>query len=113
MHRDHVSETPPNFDVLASTVLTPNQGMVRFLEDPFSNNDPPSSTPPSLPKIQIFTLQGHPEFTESACFSLLEERASTGVIDSDTAQDAERRRSLKTDGVDVVGKVIWEIILQQ
>lgn len=110
MHRDHVSKTPPNFAVLASTVLTPNQGMVRFLEDPLSNND---STPPALPKIQILTLQGHPEFTESACFSLLEQRASTGVIDSDTAQDAERRRSVKTDGVDLVGKVMWKIILQR
>ena len=107
MHRDHVSKTPPNFSILASTVLTPNQGMVRFLP-----NDVASSTPTSFPKVQILTLQGHPEFTDSVTFSLLEQRASSGIIDTATAQDAKRRRQLKTNGVDVVGKTIWEIILQ-
>lgn len=110
MHRDHVSKTPPNFELLASTALTPNQGMVRFL--PTASPDDITSTPAPLPKIQILTVQGHPEFTESVCFAILEQRASAGVIGAETAQDAERRRQLKTDGVDVVGKAVWEVILQ-
>lgn len=113
MHRDHVSKIPPNFHLLASTALTPNQGMVRFLPDTSSNNDPLTTAPISVPNIQILTLQGHPEFTDSICFSILEQRASAGVIDTAISQDAERRRPLKTDGVDIVGKIIWQVILQQ
>jgi len=112
MHRDHVSKAPPNFDLLGSTALTPNQGMVRFLPVTSPNDDTRSSTPAPLPKIQILSVQGHPEFTELICFSVLEQRASAGVIDAATAEDAERRRPLKIDGVDIVGKVVWDVILQ-
>lgn len=80
--------------------------MVRFLPVPNS-----SSSSSLVGSIQILTLQGHPEFDEPIVSAIIEQRSSSGVIDIATARDAEKRRFLKTDGVDVVGKTIWEFIL--
>jgi len=65
-----------------------------------------------LPPIHIFTIQGHPEFTESIITAVVEQRAASGVIDAEAAAGAEKRRFMKTDGVDVVGKTIWDIMLE-
>jgi len=82
--------------------------MVRFA--PGSPNPPFNSK--SLPPIHIFTIQGHPEFTESIITAVVEQRAASGVIDAEAAAGAEKRRFMKTDGVDVVGKTIWDIMLE-
>lgn len=103
MHRDHVPDVPDTFHLLASTPLTPNQGMVRFV--------PASSNPSLVGSAQILTLQGHPEFTEPIISAIIEQRTSSGAIDTATVQESEKRRFLKTDGVDVVGKTIWQVIL--
>jgi len=116
MHRDHVSKAPPNVEILASSALTPNQGMVRFLHPSIPIEDSPwnsESSTPTNSDIQILTLQGHPEFTESVVSCIVEQRSATGVIDAATAQDAEQRRWVKTDGVDIVGRLVWAAILQR
>lgn len=82
--------------------------MVKFLENPPLDD----KTSSNLPPIQIITVQGHPEFTESVVSAIIEQRAASGVIDSEAAQDAEKRRYWKTDGIDVFGQILWDVILQ-
>ncbi|KAH8103318.1 class I glutamine amidotransferase-like protein [Cristinia sonorae] len=105
MHRDHVPEVPKSCHLLGSTSIAPNQGFIRF-------NDP--SVQPSadlnLRDIQIFTVQGHPEFTKRIVSTVVDARAATGVIDKDTAESARKRADWHNDGVDVIGRVIWKII---
>ena len=79
--------------------------MVRFA----SGANP--STP--LPPIQIITTQGHPEFNEPIVTAIIELRVLSGDISQEAAAEAETRRFWKTDGVDVVGKAIWEVLLQK
>jgi GMP synthase-like glutamine amidotransferase len=105
MHRDHVPTVPPSFHLLGSSPTSYNQGMVRFS----SGANP--STP--LPPIQIITIQGHPEFNEPIVTGIIKQRLRSGSITQEAAADAEARRFWKTDGVDIVGKVIWEVLLQK
>ena len=74
----------------------------------FSSGANPS-TP--LPPIQIITMQGHPEFNEPIITAIIKQRVQSGDIGQETASDAETRRFWKTDGIDIVGKAIWEILL--
>ncbi|EDQ99850.1 uncharacterized protein LACBIDRAFT_255924, partial [Laccaria bicolor S238N-H82] len=92
MHRDHVPAVPPTFHLLGSTPLSLNQGMA------------------TLKDIHIFAVQGHPEFTQPIVDGLVEQRASSGVIDAEAAADAKRRQFWQNDGVPVVGKAIWGIL---
>ena len=69
------------------------------------------STP--LPSIQIITIQGHPEFNEPIVTAVIEQRVQSGSISQEAAADAETRRFWKTDGVDIIGKTIWEILLRK
>lgn len=106
MHRDHVPRdgTPSGFELLGSTELSPNQGMVRFLPSY------PDSTQDLLSSIQIITTQGHPEFTEPIVTSLVEARSESGVIDAEAARDCERRRLWRNDGVGVIGRAVWGVL---
>lgn len=103
MHRDHVpsDQTPEGFEILGSTSLSENQGMVRFHS---------GSSPNILDRIHIFTVQGHPEFTEPIVTSLVEARSESGVIDAAAAEDFQRRRLGLNDGIDVIGPVVWGIL---
>lgn len=105
MHRDHVPTLPPSFHLLGTSPISYNQGMIRF-----SSGAIPS-TP--LPPIHIITTQGHPEFTEPIITPIIEQRlgVESGQISPSTAADAETRRFWKNDGVDVIGKAIWEVLL--
>lgn len=105
MHRDHVPTVPPSFHLLASSPTSYNQGMVRFS----SGANP--STP--LSPIQIITIQGHPEFSEPIITAIIGQRTESGDISPEAAADAEKRRFWKNDGVDIVGKAIWEILLRK
>lgn len=106
MHRDHVPSegTPSGFELLGSTELSPNQGMVRFLPSSPDNTHGPFAS------IQIITTQGHPEFTEPIVTSLVEARSESGVIDVEAARDCERRRFWRNDGVDVIGRAVWGVM---
>ncbi|KAF9223199.1 class I glutamine amidotransferase-like protein [Gyrodon lividus] len=120
MHRDHVPISPPNSYLLGSTDITPNHGMVMF--HPWSAPSPEvlnSSEPNlSLSSIHIFTLQGHPEFTEPIMSKLIDGR--TRILGEEVATDGRsraggivgRHRSdeLACDGVGIVGKVMWGVL---
>jgi GMP synthase-like glutamine amidotransferase len=104
MHRDHVPQILPGFHLLGSTDVSYNQGMVRF------HSPAISPTNISLSDVHIFTVQGHPEFTQPIITKIIEARTMQGVIDEATAADAVRRAGLQNDGVAVVGKAIWGVL---
>lgn len=108
MHRDHIPEVPKSCHLLGSTSVTYNQGFIRL--HPSSQ---PSSLGPSsidLKDIQIFTVQGHPEFTKRIGSTIVDARAATGVVDKETAEGARSRADWPNHGVDKIGKVIWGIM---
>ncbi|EIN05524.1 class I glutamine amidotransferase-like protein [Punctularia strigosozonata HHB-11173 SS5] len=102
MHRDHVPSVPTSCQLLATSSICLNQGYIRYT---------PGSVSKDIRNIQIFTLQGHPEFTASISNLVITARSSTGVIPKDLAEDAEKRnKELQSDGVSVVGRAIWAIL---
>ncbi|TBU42082.1 class I glutamine amidotransferase-like protein [Dichomitus squalens] len=103
MHRDHVPAVPPSFYLLGSTLISPNQGMVKL----YPGGSPESVSPAD---VHIFTVQGHPEFTQFIVDEIVKARSSTGVIGKDVVEDVQRRRDLRNDGVEVVGKTLWDIL---
>ncbi|KAF8811095.1 class I glutamine amidotransferase-like protein [Phlegmacium glaucopus] len=105
MHRDHVPSVPPSFHLLGYSLTCYNQGMVRF--------SPGAKPSTPLPPIQILTTQGHPEFNEPIVTAIIEQRLESGSISPEAAADAETRRFWRTDGVDVIGKAIWAILLRK
>ena len=140
MHRDHVPEDglPPSFHLLGSSRRSPNQGMVRFnpsISPPLSPRtkaqdltqpitptartpSPTASRTPLTPKlnapllnnVHVLTVQGHPEWHEGVVTPLIEERAASGIIPKELAEDAIRRKDLRNDGLSVVGRVLWTML---
>ena len=114
MHRDHVPSVLPTFQLLGSTAISFNQGMVRFYSSPpHTITSPTPSTPKpekQLADIHILTVQGHPEFTELISSAIIAARLKTGVIDAETAEEAETRKGWRNDGVGVVGKTILGVV---
>jgi GMP synthase-like glutamine amidotransferase len=104
MHRDHVPSVPPEFHLLGSTPVSFNQGMARF------HNTAMSSTSFSLTDIHILTVQGHPEFTKSISSAIIEARSASGILSTETVEDARRRADRGDDGVALVGRVIWGVL---
>ncbi|KAF8634062.1 hypothetical protein AX17_004326 [Amanita inopinata Kibby_2008] len=106
MHQDHVPSIPPHFHLLGSTSVSHNQGMVRFR----GNTTPASMNDIKIDDIHILTLQGHPEFTKPIVTGLVQLRFANGIIDKETAADAERRQDWPNNGIDVIGRTIWNVI---
>ncbi|KAF8191284.1 hypothetical protein BJ912DRAFT_925249 [Pholiota molesta] len=131
MHRDHVPALPPAFHLLGATAVSPVQGMVRFAPSSASSPPPPPPAPSStsststphtnegstpdadlLRGIQILTVQGHPEFTESVVSAIVEQRAASGAIDAPTAHDYNvRRRWDADDGRGRIARAVWGVVL--
>ncbi|KAJ6504230.1 class I glutamine amidotransferase-like protein [Mycena vitilis] len=110
MHQDHVPELPPTFHLLGSTDISPNQGMVKFFNSyPSPSSSPAPSSPISLADVHIFTVQGHPEFTEPVVSKLVSARTASGVLDAVTSADAVRRANWQNDGMGVVGTAILRV----
>jgi len=107
MHTDYVLGVPPSFHLLGSSPTTYNQGMVRFSE---SSGTIPST---ALLPIQILTVQGHPEFIEPIVTAMIEEGVRSGTISKEAADDAMTRRFWRNDGVKVLGKAIWKVLLEK
>lgn len=103
MHRDHVPAVPPGFELLGSTDVCHNQGMVRYQPDV-------SGAPAKLSDIQILTVQGHPEFTKSIVSKVVAIRAEKGILAPELAQDAIRRNELRNDGVGAIGGAVWKVL---
>ncbi|KAF7303763.1 Glutamine amidotransferase type-1 domain-containing protein [Mycena indigotica] len=104
MHQDVVSEMPPQFHLLGSTSVALNQGMVRLID-----GASPSTTS-GLSNIHIFTVQGHPEFTQGLVNMLLEPRLKSGILSAEVVEDARRRAGWRNDGVTVIGKAILGVL---
>ncbi|KAH9173859.1 class I glutamine amidotransferase-like protein [Lactarius sanguifluus] len=107
MHRDHVPVTPPSFHLLGSTTITKNQGMVLFSDPgaPLPTLDAP------IPQIHVLTLQGHPEFTAEIVKEVVKARSESGAMDRETAENAWPRADWHNDGVSLIGKAIWRVLL--
>ena len=103
MHRDHVPAVPPSFHLLGSTAISANQGMVRL----YPGASPEAVSPAD---VHIFTVQGHPEFNQFVTDEIVKARSSTGVMGKDVVEDVQRRRDWRNDGVEVVGRTLWEIL---
>ena len=103
MHKDHVPEVPPGFELLGSTDVCNNQGMVRYISDA-------SGKLAKLSDIRIITVQGHPEFTKSIVSKVVGIRTDKGIFTPEFAQDAIRRNELRNDGVEVIARAIWKIL---
>lgn len=103
MHRDHVPVVLPGFELLGSTDVCHNQGMVRY-------NPDGSGRLAKLSDIQILTVQGHPEFTKSIVSKLVRIRTDRGIFTPEFAQDAIKRNELRNDGVEVIARAVWKIL---
>ncbi|OBZ78439.1 Serine/threonine-protein kinase gad8 [Grifola frondosa] len=95
MHRDHVPVVPPSFQLLGSTPISMNQGMVQFYP-----RDRASTRAPSPADVHIFTLQGHPEFTRRISEALVDARHLTGLLNTQLVEDVRRRAEWRNDGPD-------------
>lgn len=76
----------------------------------------PSSTV-EQPLAQIFTVQGHPEFTPSIVSHIVDARSATGVFNPTATIEARRRLGGKDgsggEGFGRVGWAIWRVLLQE
>ena len=103
MHKDHVPAVIPGFELLGSTDVCHNQGMVRYIPDS-------SGKLARLSDIHILTVQGHPEFTKSIVSKLVGIRADKGILTPELARDAIKRNELRNDGVEVIARTVWRIL---
>ncbi|KXN85640.1 Putative glutamine amidotransferase-like protein C13C5.04 [Leucoagaricus sp. SymC.cos] len=135
-HRNHVPlSSLSNFFVtgdiylLASSEKTANQGFVRFypLDSTEGSNHRKEEKDFKLAeRVHILAIQGHPEFTEPITSAFARKRKEEGTIDQVAFEDyfgrhghlsnvkplgesgTGRRWKSDTDGVEVVGRVVWE-----
>ena len=103
MHRDHVPAVLAGFELLGSTDICNNQGMVRYTHDA-------SGRLAKLSDIRTLTVQGHPEFTKSIVSKVVGIRTDKGIFTPEFARDAIRRNELRNDGVEVIARAIWKIL---
>ncbi|GAA5914892.1 hypothetical protein JCM6882_008100 [Rhodosporidiobolus microsporus] len=96
MHRDHVPDVPPSFELLGSTKDCKVHGLVKFV-------DP--SKPFSLENISIITLQGHPEFNSTIVNTLIDYREEKGVISKEVG-DVSREAANEHDDGDYIARRI-------
>ncbi|KAI0795069.1 class I glutamine amidotransferase-like protein [Abortiporus biennis] len=117
MHRDHVPSLPPNCLLLGSTKISYNQGFIRLppgTPSSTSTHTQTESVPPfHLSQIQIFTVQGHPEFSQQIVSSLINTREKNGILTKEIADSARERGSWRNDGVGVVGRAVWRILVDE
>ncbi|EIW82658.1 class I glutamine amidotransferase-like protein [Coniophora puteana RWD-64-598 SS2] len=119
LHRDQVWPALPEstatlerypycpFQVWGSSELAANQGMILVDDTRYRESDAGRVL---HSKIDIFTIQGHPEFTRPMAFELIAFLEGFGYLDADLAKTM---RSKQTDDNDsgIVAKVIWNVLL--
>jgi len=108
MHRDHVPTIPSSYngsgiELLGSTISTPNQGFVLYR---------PTREESQKRSIQIFSVQGHPEFTQWIVQAIVEARGPEGskLMSPEVALESNDRATWRNDGDTVIGKVIWDVL---
>ncbi|KAL8765628.1 MAG: hypothetical protein Q9209_007360 [Squamulea sp. 1 TL-2023] len=92
MHKDIVFNHPPGVQLLGSTSRCKVQGM--FVPG------------------RVFTVQGHPEFTEEILVEILEVRHEQGVFGDEIYEEAMKRVGRKHDGL-MVGKRFVEFLMDR
>ncbi|KAL8861691.1 MAG: hypothetical protein Q9178_001892 [Gyalolechia marmorata] len=92
MHKDIVFDYPPGVQPLGSTSRCRIQGM--FVPG------------------RVFTVQGHPEFTEEILVEILEVRHEQGVFGDEIYEEAMARVGKKHDGL-MVGKRFIEFLIDR
>ncbi|KIJ56370.1 hypothetical protein M422DRAFT_23651 [Sphaerobolus stellatus SS14] len=97
MHRDEVPTLPPGFVSLGSTDVSQIQGMIL----PYKEN-------PS--QIQIFSVQGHPEFLPDIVNKIVDAREESGVMDPSTVKYGRENAVKPDDGTSAIGRAIWKVI---
>ncbi|KAK1923202.1 class I glutamine amidotransferase-like protein, partial [Papiliotrema laurentii] len=106
MHRDHVPTLPPDFQILSRSNKYPIHSMVKTH---------PTCTPAN-PRAQIFSVQGHPEYTPDIVRLMVDIRSEQGIFDKKTTAEARRRLVGKDgsggEGYGRVGWAIWRVLLQ-
>jgi len=102
-HKDHVPAVLPEFELLGFTAVCHNHGMVKYAPDA-------SGKLAMLSDIQILTLQGHPEYTKGIVSKMVTNRTERGIFTPEFAQDVIERNDLRNDGVEVIGRAVWEIL---
>ncbi|KAG6373022.1 class I glutamine amidotransferase-like protein [Boletus reticuloceps] len=115
-HHDQVTACPPHAHLLGSTDIAPNQGIVIFepasahllecLESTSISRSDALRVP--LTSIQVFTFQGHFEFTEPIVRQLIPEFADE--LGPELVEDGLLRIGTPTDAIDKVGRVIWGVL---
>lgn len=74
------------------------------------------SSTPSKPLAQIFTVQGHPEFTPEIVNKILDVRIAGGVLSQEEGEESRRRAGGKDgsggEGYGRLGWAIWRVMLQ-
>lgn len=65
----------------------------------------------SAADVHIFTVQGHPEFDEEITSKITAARHAAGLLSDALVEDFKKRTTWRNDGVGVVGKTIWEVVL--
>jgi len=62
--------------------------------------------------IQVFSVQGHPEFTQRIVEAVVEARGptGTGLMSAEVAAESKERASWRNDGDTVIGKVVWDVL---
>lgn len=108
MHRDHVPTIPSGYngsgiELLGSTTSTPNQGFVLYRPTKEENQKKP---------IQVFSVQGHPEFTQWIVQAIIEARGPEGskLLSPEVVSESNDRATWRNDGDTVIGKVIWDVL---
>lgn len=129
MHRDHVPVesfanqfTSGDLRLVGSTGPTKNQGVIKFYPLPPDSKEEVVRTHRD---IQVLTLQGHPEFSESIVTGIIRQRIDGmgtatvtdywgqkgGDYDDEPKDKTDTgRRWRKTDGLDIVSQALWKIL---
>jgi hypothetical protein len=105
MHRDYVPDLPPKLIHLGKT----DKSLVHAMLLPYPDS-PLAPTDPS--SIHILSIQGHPEFLPSIVNEIISVRGPN-IIKPEVAKEGRERAVREHDGIDVVGKVVWKVLLAQ
>ena len=106
-HHDHVPEVPTSCHLLASSSICHNQGFIRFAP---GSPSALADTLLSHDDIQIFTMQGHPEFTPRIVDTIVRIHAASGVFGPKLVESVRAKADWRDEGITVAAKAIWRIL---
>ena len=97
VHQDHVPDLPKGFGLLGSTSVCEIQGMVQPADES------------SLKEVDVYALQGHPEFSPDFVTEIINIREAKGILTKEFAQQSRKDAALHDEGV-ALGAVILNIL---